>query len=136
MIELLVKGGVDIFRAIRMVLPPAWQNIKLWILMLEDFMNITLCIWSHGTDQQELLWLMENGHYVFLTETDSGQQGFKLDKDNIITIASETGVNPVDESNIVQKGRVAPGGMLAIDTSKGKIFDECSIDDELKQNTL
>ena len=58
---------------------------------------------------------------------------FQLDKDNIITIASETGVNPVNESDIVQKGRVAPGGMLAIDTSKGKIYDECTIDEELKQ---
>ena len=27
MIELLVKGGINFFRSIRMVLPPAWQNI-------------------------------------------------------------------------------------------------------------
>jgi glutamate synthase (NADPH/NADH) large chain len=28
MVELLVKGGIDLFRAIRMVLPPAWQNTQ------------------------------------------------------------------------------------------------------------
>ena len=58
---------------------------------------------------------------------------FQLDKDNIITIASETGVNPVEEHEIVKKGRVKPGGMLAIDTSKGIIHDESSIDNDLKQ---
>ena len=58
---------------------------------------------------------------------------FQLDKDNIITIASETGVNPVEDHEIVKKGRVKPGGMLAIDTSKGIIHDESSIDNDLKQ---
>jgi glutamate synthase (NADPH/NADH) large chain len=70
MIELLVKGGVDIFRAIRMVLPPAWQNIQTLDPDVRGFMNITLCTWNLGTDQQELSWQMENGRYVFLIETD------------------------------------------------------------------
>ena len=29
MIEILVSGGIDIFKSIRMVLPPAWQNAQL-----------------------------------------------------------------------------------------------------------
>jgi len=29
MIELLVLGGMDVFRAIRVVMPPAWQNDEL-----------------------------------------------------------------------------------------------------------
>merc|ERR1712023_440299 len=27
MLELLVAGGMDLFRAVRMLVPPAWQNI-------------------------------------------------------------------------------------------------------------
>ena len=26
MVELLTKGGINLYRAIRMVIPPAWQN--------------------------------------------------------------------------------------------------------------
>ena len=29
MIELLLKGGVNLFRAVRMVIPPAWQNAQI-----------------------------------------------------------------------------------------------------------
>ena len=29
MIQLLVEGGMDLFRAIRAVIPPAWQNIQI-----------------------------------------------------------------------------------------------------------
>ena len=42
--------------------------------------------------------------------------------DNIITIASETGVNPVMNGSIKSKGRVQPGGILAINTDTGEII--------------
>ena len=133
MIELLVKGGVDIFRAIRMVLPPAWQNIQTLdpdVRGFHEYNSMHMEPWDGPAGI-----VMADGKWALCVLDRNGLRParFQLDKDNIITIASETGVNPVDESNIVQKGRVAPGGMLAIDTSKGKIFDECSIDNELKQ---
>ena len=133
MIELLVKGGVDIFRAIRMVLPPAWQNIQTLdpdVRGFHEYNSMHMEPWDGPAGI-----VMADGKWALCVLDRNGLRParFQLDKENIITIASETGVNPVDESNIVQKGRVAPGGMLAIDTSKGKLFDECSIDDELKQ---
>ena len=133
MIELLVKGGVDIFRAIRMVLPPAWQNIQTLdpdVRGFHEYNSMHMEPWDGPAGI-----VMADGKWALCVLDRNGLRParFQLDKDNIITIASETGVNPVDESNIVQKGRVAPGGMLAIDTSKGRIYDESSIDDELKQ---
>ena len=133
MIELLVKGGVDIFRAIRMVLPPAWQNIQTLdpdVRGFHEYNSMHMEPWDGPAGI-----VMADGKWALCVLDRNGLRParFQLDKDNIITIASETGVNPVDESNIVQKGRVAPGGMLAIDTSKGRIYDESAIDDELKQ---
>ena len=133
MIELLVKGGVDIFRAIRMVLPPAWQNIQTLdpdVRGFHEYNSMHMEPWDGPAGI-----VMADGKWALCVLDRNGLRParFQLDKDNIITIASETGVNPVNESNIVQKGRVAPGGMLAIDTSKGRIYDESAIDDELKQ---
>ena len=28
MLEILVGGGMDLFRALRMLVPPAWQNVE------------------------------------------------------------------------------------------------------------
>ena len=133
MIELLVKGGVDIFRAIRMVLPPAWQNIQTLdpdVRGFHEYNSMHMEPWDGPAGI-----VMADGKWALCVLDRNGLRParFQLDKDNIITIASETGVNPVNESDIVQKGRVAPGGMLAIDTSKGRIYDESAIDDELKQ---
>jgi glutamate synthase (NADPH/NADH) large chain len=133
MIELLVKGGVDIFRAIRMVLPPAWQNIQTLdpdVRGFHEYNSMHMEPWDGPAGI-----VMADGKWALCVLDRNGLRParFQLDKDNIITIASETGVNPVEEHEIVKKGRVKPGGMLAIDTSKGIIHDESSIDDDLKQ---
>jgi len=133
MIELLVKGGVDIFRAIRMVLPPAWQNIQTLdpdVRGFHEYNSMHMEPWDGPAGI-----VMADGKWALCVLDRNGLRParFQLDKDNIITIASETGVNPVEEHEIVKKGRVKPGGMLAIDTSKGIIHDESSIDNDLKQ---
>src|SRR5210317_2163364 len=133
MIELLVKGGVDIFRAIRMVLPPAWQNIQTLdpdVRGFHEYNSMHMEPWDGPAGI-----VMADGKWAICVLDRNGLRParFQLSKDNIITIASETGVNPIDEKDIVKKGRVKPGGMLAIDTSKGIIFDEISIDNNLKQ---
>jgi glutamate synthase domain-containing protein 1 len=28
MLELMVTGGIDLFRGVRMIIPPAWQNVE------------------------------------------------------------------------------------------------------------
>ena len=133
MIELLVKGGVDIFRAIRMVLPPAWQNIQTLdpdVRGFHEYNSMHMEPWDGPAGI-----VMADGKWALCVLDRNGLRParFQLDKDNIITIASETGVNPVEDHEIVKKGRVKPGGMLAIDTSKGIIHDESSIDNDLKQ---
>jgi glutamate synthase (NADPH/NADH) large chain len=133
MIELLVKGGVDIFRAIRMVLPPAWQNIQTLdpdVRGFHEYNSMHMEPWDGPAGI-----VMADGKWALCVLDRNGLRParFQLDKDNIITIASETGVNPVEEHEILKKGRVKPGGMLAIDTSKGIIHDESSIDNDLKQ---
>ena len=37
MLEVLLSGGVDLFRAIRMMIPPAWQNVDTMDTELRAF---------------------------------------------------------------------------------------------------
>ena len=57
---------------------------------------------------------------------------YQIDKSNNITIASETGVNPISNDQIVEKGRVSPGGIFAINTFTGEILNQNQIDNDLK----
>ncbi|MEL0244008.1 MAG: glutamate synthase central domain-containing protein, partial [Gammaproteobacteria bacterium] len=50
----------------------------------------------------------------------------------MITVASETGIYPVPDEEILQKGRLSPGGIFAVNTESGEILDQKMIDDQLK----
>jgi len=51
----------------------------------------------------------------------------------MITVASETGIYPVADEEILQKGRLSPGGIFAVNTESGEILDQRMVDDQLKQ---
>ena len=132
MIEVLVKGGVDIFRSIRMVLPPAWQNTQLLdpdVRGFHEYNSMHMEPWDGPAGI-----VMSDGEWAICVLDRNGLRParFQIDDNKVITIASETGVKPVKEKNITFKGRVSPGGMIAINTKTGEIFSEKQIDEKLK----
>ena len=48
---------------------------------------------------------------------------YVVTKDGLVLVASEAGVLDVDEADIVHKGRIGPGGVLAVDLEKGRLID-------------
>ena len=54
---------------------------------------------------------------------------FWVTDDGLVVVASEVGVLDIDQSKVVQKGRLQPGRMFLVDTEKQKIVD----DEEIKK---
>ena len=132
MIEILINGGVKLFRAIRMVMPPAWQNAYLLdadIRSFHEYNSMHMEPWDGPAGI-----VMSDGKWAVCMLDRNGLRParYQIDKDNIITIASETGVNPTADEKIVEKGRVSPGGILAVNTFTGEIINEIQIDQDLK----
>ncbi len=132
MIEILVSGGIDIFKSIRMVLPPAWQNAQLIdpdVKSFHEYNSMHMEPWDGPAGI-----VMSDGKWAICVLDRNGLRParYQIDKYNNITIASETGVNPIDNDRIVSKGRITPGGLLAINTENAKVFSEKEIDDVLK----
>src|SRR5207302_6007757 len=42
--------------------------------------------------------------------------------DGLIAVASEVGILPADEHEIVDRGRLGPGDMLVVDTERGTVL--------------
>ena len=57
---------------------------------------------------------------------------YVITKDGLITLASEIGIWDYKPEDVIEKGRVGPGEMLAVDTYTGKIWRSNEIDEELK----
>jgi glutamate synthase domain-containing protein 1 len=49
MLEGLLMGGIPLFRALRLLVPPAWQNVDSTDKDLRASTNTTPCTWSRGT---------------------------------------------------------------------------------------
>ena len=132
MIEILINGGVKLFRAIRMVMPPAWQNSFLLdpdIRSFHEYNSMHMEPWDGPAGI-----VMTDGKWAVCMLDRNGLRParYQIDKDNNITIASETGVNPIENEAIVKKGRVSPGGIIAVNTFTGEILNENQIDEDLK----
>ena len=131
MIQLLVEGGMDLFRAIRAVIPPAWQNIQILdpdIRAFHEYNSMHMEAWDGPAGIA-----LANKRYAvsFLDRNGMRPSRYQIEKDGTVTVASETGVNPVHVSKIEAKGRISPGGIFAVDKETGKILTEIDIDQEL-----
>ena len=56
---------------------------------------------------------------------------YALTEDRILAVGSEAGMCPIDSEAIIKKGRVGPGGMIAVDVSEGKFYDHHEVIDAL-----
>ena len=51
--------------------------------------------------------------------------------DGLLIAGSETGMVPVDEATVREKGALGPGQLLAVDMAEGKLFHDTQIKDKL-----
>ncbi len=122
MLELLLVGGMDIFRAARLLVPPAWQNIESMdpdLRAFYEYNSMHMEPWDGPAGV-----VLTDGRYAvcFLDRNGLRPARWVLTNKGIMTLASEVGVMPCQPEDIVSKGRVGPGQMIAIDTQEGRIL--------------
>ncbi|RZV36667.1 MAG: glutamate synthase large subunit [Chromatiales bacterium] len=132
MLEVLRAGGMDVLQAMRILMPPAWQTV--------DNIDPDVRAFYEFWDGQQEPWdgpagiVLTDGHYAACCLDRNGLRParYVITKDRQITIASEVGVYDYDERDIIQKGRLGPGEMLAVDLVNGVVLDTEDIHDVLK----
>ena len=132
MLELFLAGGMDLYRAMRLLMPPAWQNSPLMdddLRAFYEFNSMHMEPWDGPAGV-----VMTNGRHVACNLDRNGLRParYVITRNGFITLASEVGIWDYGEDEVVEKGRVGPGEMLAIDTYTGKISHSRDIDNDLK----
>lgn len=132
MLEGLLIGGMDLFRALRLLIPPAWQNV--------DSMDRDLRAFYEYNSMHMEPWdgpagvVLTNGRYgvCMLDRNGLRPARFVVTRDRHFTVASEIGVYGYAQEDVVQKGRVRPGQIIAVDLQEGKLLLSDDIDQRLK----
>ncbi len=133
MLEVLTMGGVDLFRAIRMMVPPAWQNVETMDADMKAFYEYNSMHMEPWDGPAGVV--MTDGRYAVCMLDRNGLRParYVITDDGFITLASEIGTYSYQPENVVMKGRVGPGEILAVDTQEGKLLSNSDIDDRLKR---
>ncbi|MCJ7590914.1 MAG: glutamate synthase large subunit [Woeseiaceae bacterium] len=132
MLEVLRAGGMDVVQAMRILMPPAWQtvdNIDPDVRAFYEFYDCQLEPWDGPAGI-----VLTDGRYAVCCLDRNGLRParYVITKDRHITIASEVGVYDYDEADVVSKGRLGPGEMLAVDLVNATLLENDDIHDILK----
>lgn len=132
MLELFLAGGMDLFRAFRLLVPPAWQNhpnMDEDLRAFYDFNSMHMEPWDGPAGI-----VMSDGRFAACGLDRNGLRParYVVTKDKWITLASEVGIWDYEADEVVEKGRVGPGELLVIDTLTGTRWTSWDIDQELK----
>ncbi|MGL5251735.1 MAG: glutamate synthase large subunit [Moraxella sp.] len=133
MLEVLVAGGMDLFRALSILVPPAWQNVDTMDMDLRAFYEF-YSQHMEAWDGPAGLVIQDGRHAVCMLDRNGLRPSrWVTTKNGYITVASEIGVWDYQPEDVIAKGRVGPGQMLVIDTETGNIMDTKAIGRQLKK---
>lgn len=132
MLEALLAGGMDIFRAMRLLIPPAWQNIETMDADLRAFYEYNSMHMEPWDGPAGIV--LTDGRYAACSMDRNGLRPARwvITKDRHITLASEIGVYDYAPADVLMKGRLKPGQMIAVDTETGALLLPEDIDNKLK----
>lgn len=133
MFELLLTGGMELHRAVRMLVPPAWQNVEHMDDELKAFYEYN-SMHIEPWDGPAGLVLTDGRHAVCTLDRNGLRPSrWVITKDDCITVASEIGVYDYKPEDVVAKGRLGPGQILSVDTFTGELHHTKDIDEMLKK---
>jgi glutamate synthase (NADPH/NADH) large chain len=127
-LEFLTMGGYPLAQAMMMMIPEAWAGNPLMDEERRAFYEYNAALMEPWDGPAAIAFT--NGRQIGATLDRNGLRParYLVTRDGRIIMASETGVLPIPEKDIVRKWRLQPGKMLLVDLDEGRLIP----DDELK----
>src|SRR6188768_4046748 len=127
-LEFLVQGGYPLAHAMMMMIPEAWAGNPLVDEERRAFYEYNAALMEPWDGPAAIAFT--NGRQIGATLDRNGLRPARyfVTRDDRIIMASEMGVLPIPEKDIVTKWRLQPGKMLLVDLDEGRLIP----DEELK----
>ncbi|PCC10301.1 glutamate synthase large subunit [Pseudoalteromonas sp. JB197] len=129
-IELLVLSGRSLAQVMMMMVPEAWQTQTDMDATKRAFYEYYACIMEPWDGPASLSFTDGNIIGATLDRNGLRPSRYLLTEDGMLVMGSETGTLCIDQSTVVEKGRLQPGKIFIADLEQGRIIS----DDEVKQH--
>lgn len=128
--ELLIRSGRNPEEALMILVPEAYKNHPTLNVKYPEVIDF----YDYYKGQMEAwdgpaLLLFSDGKTVGATLDRNGLRPARYWRtvDNVVYVASEVGVVPMDESKVIMKGRLGPGMMITVDLQDGQVYENTEV---------
>lgn len=130
-LEALTLSGRSILHSMMMLVPEAWRARDDIDEQVRKFYEYHECF-SEPWDGPAAL-VFSDGSIIGATLDRNGLRParYKITADGLMILGSEVGSLEVDDVQVVEKGRLGPGQMIAVDTDRGILLKDLEIKKEI-----
>ena len=129
--EALVRAGRQLPLVKTMLIPPAWSNRMAVSPEHRDLFSYCNCVMEPWDGPAAIV--ATNSRWVVAGLDRSGLRPMRYSRtrDGLLVVGSETGMVPLVDNDVIEKGRVGPGENIAVDLVEGRFYRDLELKDHL-----
>ena len=131
MLDFLLVSGLELSHALRLLIPPAWQNVGHMDPDLRAYYRFNGMKMESWDGPAGIVATDGVTAACILDRNGLRPARYVLTKDEFLTVGSEVGIHDYAQADVIAKGRLGPGEMIAVDTGSGQLRLPADIDRRL-----
>jgi glutamate synthase (ferredoxin) len=130
-LELLELSGRGLLHTMMMLVPEAWENMPDMAPQRRAFYEYHAALTEPWDGPAALAF--SDGHVAAATLDRNGLRPlrYKVTREGLVVVASEVGTIDIPDEEVVEKGRLGPGQMIAVDTRRNLLLRNDQIKDDV-----
>ncbi|MDE2967137.1 MAG: glutamate synthase large subunit [Chloroflexota bacterium] len=120
--ELLVASGRGPLHAMMMLIPEAWENLDDMDPDLRGFYEYHACLTEPWDGPAAMAFTDGKIAAAAMDRNGLRPARYQVTRSGLVVMGSEVGLVPIDQSEIIETGRLGPGQMVAVDTERHEIL--------------
>ncbi|WP_026079462.1 glutamate synthase large subunit [Spirulina subsalsa] len=129
-LELLVLGGRSLPHAVMMMIPEPWTNHESMSAEKKAFYKYHSCLMEPWDGPASIAFTDGTMIGAVLDRNGLRPSRYYVTHDDLVIMASEAGVLPIEPERVAFKGRLQPGRMFLVNMAEGRIV----ADEEIKHS--
>ena len=130
-LEVLALSGRDPLHALAMLVPPAFEGDDVMDAEVRAFYRYHASVMEPWDGPAALAVSDGRRAIAALDRNGLRPQRFQISESGLVVVGSEAGMVRLPSDGIVERGRLGPGEMLAVDTETGRLLRDAELKKEL-----
>ena len=120
--ELLVASGRAPLHAMMMLIPEAWEQLEHMDADLRGFYEYHACLTEPWDGPAAMAFTDGRVAAAAMDRNGLRPARYQVTRGGLVVMGSEVGLIPLDQSEIIETGRLGPGQMVAVDTERHELL--------------